>query len=538
MKTRLFLIAGFLLSGCKGPALVVVHIGAVAQVDGIASFDGTATAGGKTAPVHITPSGGAVSIPPEQTFGIQVPSSITGNISVHLTANDSSGMPLSSGDGAGTIAAGGRADLSLVLGGSAADLDMSGPLADAALLALAISPSSFSFGAAAKGSTGTTKAFTVTNNGTADAGPLGNAVAAGSAGTSFTVVGDGCNAMVIAAGASCTVTVQFAPKIAGVLSANLQVGGASAPLSGYAVGSWHNETVSAVDLSGTSGGETLTSVWGSGANDVYTVGNYGGTSGVILHRDAAGVWQVATPPGAQKLFGVWGTSATDIFAVGGNVGGGHASVFHSAGTSFAETFMFSQSAANGIFGLADNNIYLAWNTGTAGPPNSGVWHSVDGVTFTAQTGVGGAGSPPDKMAAIWGSGASDLYAVGPGGLYHSVGDGGWFQQNATANLNSVWGSGATDVYVAGTASVILHSKGDSTWTSQTGPSADLFGVWQSAASDVWIVGTNGTAARSTGDATWSSPASTNSFVTLRAVWGSSSGDIYAVGDAGTVLHYY
>src|SRR5260370_592420 len=65
----------------------------------------------------------------------------------------------------------------------------------------------------------------------------------------------------------------------------------------------------------------------------------------------------------------------------------------------------------------------------------------------------------------------------------------------TADLAGVWGSGPSDVWAVGgigTISTILHWDG-SAWTSIPSGTTDRFlGVWGSGASDVWAVGAGGT----------------------------------------------
>jgi hypothetical protein len=62
------------------------------------------------------------------------------------------------------------------------------------------------------------------------------------------------------------------------------------------------------------------------------------------------------------------------------------------------------------------------------------------------------------LSAVWGSSASDVYAVGGSGvILHSEGKATWVALgNAGVNLSSVWGSGSADVYIVGEAGTILH----------------------------------------------------------------------------------
>ena len=108
------------------------------------------------------------------------------------------------------------------------------------------------------------------------------------------------------------------------------------------------------------------------------------------------------------------------------------------------------------------------------------------------------------------------------------------------SLESVWGSSATDVFAVGDIGTILHYDGD-TWSGQASGSTNwLYGVWGSSATDVFAVGVDGTILHYDGD-TWSVQAS-GTGVGLLGVWGSSATDVFAVGGnraigEGTILHY-
>ncbi len=85
------------------------------------------------------------------------------------------------------------------------------------------------------------------------------------------------------------------------------------------------------------------------------------------------------------------------------------------------------------------------------------------------------------MAAVWGSGPSDVWAVGGHGIVHSRGDGAWTTAHANDNESyaTVIGAGGW-IFVGGSAcmsgvcqgGVLLRSSdGGATWTDQSLPSA-------------------------------------------------------------------
>jgi hypothetical protein len=58
-------------------------------------------------------------------------------------------------------------------------------------------------------------------------------------------------------------------------------------------------------------------------------------------------------------------------------------------------------------------------------------------------------------------------------------------------LNEIWGSSATDVFAVGEDGVVLHYDG-AAWTLATPTRAGLLGVWGSSPGDVYAVGAAGT----------------------------------------------
>ena len=93
---------------------------------------------------------------------------------------------------------------------------------------------------------------------------------------------------------------------------------------------------------------------------------------------------------------------------------------------------------------------------------------------------------------IWGSGASDVWAVGDAAtLLHWDGRV-WTNLRIGLSFRGVWGSGASDVWAVADIGFIMHWDGGG-WTSfSSGTSNSLYGVWGSGTSDVWAVGFGGT----------------------------------------------
>ena len=107
------------------------------------------------------------------------------------------------------------------------------------------------------------------------------------------------------------------------------------------------------------------------------------------------------------------------------------------------------------------------------------------------------------------------------------------------HIYGIWGSSASDIFAVGQSGVILHYDGSDWATMDSGTSTDLFGIWGTSASDVFVVGNTATILHYNGSG-WSAVASglpQSSEYNLFCIWGSSSTDIYAGSSGGKIIHY-
>ncbi len=145
------------------------------------------------------------------------------------------------------------------------------------------------------------------------------------------------------------------------------------------------------------------------------------------------------------------------------------------------------------------------------------------------------------LSAVWGSGPTDVYAVGTKGyaclILHTTGDGHWTEQSTGVNggLYTVWGSGPHDVYVGGFGDTLLHSTGDGVWTRQTIPAVGPLQIWGTGAGDLYFTYANssGVVYHSTGNGTWSAMTIGDSSSILMTMWGPSASDVHFAGGDGT-----
>ncbi len=105
---------------------------------------------------------------------------------------------------------------------------------------------------------------------------------------------------------------------------------------------------------------------------------------------------------------------------------------------------------------------------------------------------------------------------------------GWCVQpveGVTQTLRALWGSSASNVWAVGDEGPIIHWNGN-TWTVQnSGTGARLWDIWGAAANDVWAVGRWGTIIHYDGVSWTSARNDTNG--TFRSIWGTTHNDVWS-----------
>ncbi len=196
----------------------------------------------------------------------------------------------------------------------------------------------------------------------------------------------------------------------------------------------------------------------------------------------------------------------------------------------------------GVWGSSATDVYAVG--GAAAAPQFWRW---DGSAWTQMTPL--PGNPQNSYTAIAGNSSTQFIAVGYNGqITRGTGSavGSWADESfasMTSDFYGVWSAASNDYYAVGgdgTTPVIYRSQTAGTWLQVTTvPAAtgfDLKAIWGATGAGVWAVGTSGKIWRSTDGTNFSnytSPVTDD----LYAVWGSSGSDVWAAGANGALIRY-
>ena len=259
-------------------------------------------------------------------------------------------------------------------------------------------------------------------------------------------------------------------------------------------------------------GRYLPAVWGSDANNVWTVSD----DGIILKWSGSS-WDAQTSGTTKNLLGIWGSDANNVWAVG--LGG---TILKWNGSTWSTQPSGTTVSLAGVFGTDSKNVWAVGDGGTILKWNGTAWSAQSSGTTV-------------YLRGIWGTDANNLWTVGPSGTILRWNGTAWTAQPSVTfqYLRSVWGTDANNVWAVGAGGAIVRWDG-TTWTAQlSGTALPLRGVWGTDVNNVYAVGFTGTILRWNGVA-WSSQAS-GVIDNLQAIWGKNASNLWAVGDTGTIL---
>lgn len=266
-------------------------------------------------------------------------------------------------------------------------------------------------------------------------------------------------------------------------------------------------------------GLSLYAIWGSGPQDVWAVGS----KGVILHYN--GQWEIAPSVTDAELLAVSGSGAGDILAAGRGV------IVHYDGREWTPLDVPARYDYHGIWFAAPGD---AWIVGYQ-DINSGIT-----LRYAAPKRLQVVSKNELRMRDVWGDKAGAVWAVATKApsLGHILrwADNDWTGTFLTPGwLTTIWGTGPSDVWATGEGGLMVHYDGHGWQAVLTGRNGGMFRGLFGKRDDLWAVGESMTILRFR---EWEyarvpTPISDN----LNDVWGQSERYAWAVGSRGQILHY-
>ena len=140
----------------------------------------------------------------------------------------------------------------------------------------------------------------------------------------------------------------------------------------------------------------------------------------------------------------------------------------------------------------------------------------------------------NALSGLWGSSASDLWAVGDAGtaLHYDGQTWSLVPATTTKNLNGVFAPAQGQAVVVGDGGTILRWNGTAFASESSGTTSNLNSVWGTANNYVYAVGDGGTIVRNIGGG-WL-PMASSTTNNLYRIHGSGADNVWAVGQSGTV----
>lgn len=237
----------------------------------------------------------------------------------------------------------------------------------------------------------------------------------------------------------------------------------------------------------------IRALWGADSRNIWGVGN----KNIIIKWDGSS-WMTQMYGGsASDLLGIWGLNADNIWAVG------------AAGVNWKlEAGSWTQQPPCGnkdlaaIWGFDTNNILAVGEkqeVATEDYRNTCIW---SGGNFSR---ISSGGSGQAHLSAIWGdpkiknsiwAGGYSLASMKNVTRIYQWDGTSWGANVAPSieesSIASIWGTDASNIWAVGGNGLILHWDGKAWTQRQSGTPKSLHGVWGPNADQLWVVGDNGT----------------------------------------------
>lgn len=269
----------------------------------------------------------------------------------------------------------------------------------------------------------------------------------------------------------------------------------------------------------------LASVWGSGPSDVWAAGGQK-DRGLVLHFDGKG-WSPVETGAKSFLWWIYGSGADDVYAVGDK-----GLILHYDGEAWTTVPSGTDRTLYGLWAAGPDDV---WAVGGDpwGQPGDAVLLRGNAAGFH-QVSVPSA-LLPEGLYKIYGTPAGDVVAVGTSGTILRY-DGQWRRDAVPTSvpLVSLWGAGGERLYAVGGqgTGVVLHYDG-ARWSQVDGVEAGLalYGVFKAPNQPVFAVGAGPRIVQlgAGSEAIDLADLGIGSSMVLHSVWGDGHGTVYAAG---------
>jgi len=205
-------------------------------------------------------------------------------------------------------------------------------------------------------------------------------------------------------------------------------------------------------------GAMLHAIAGSSAGDVWVAGE----DGSVCRFDGS-AWTQVTTGTTAPLMGIWVPAPGEAWAVGA-----YGTVLHGTGAGMIAVDIGVQQNFTSVWGLAPDDLWVA---GT----NNTLMHW-DGSTWQ-QGPLDPADGPLGMVRAVFGTSSNDIWAATGEGMLRWDGTV-WHRFTAPelSQYTALWGSSASDLYAVGLGGWAAHWNGASWQRMSTGTTNDLFGL--------------------------------------------------------------